>query len=109
MAGTDYALAAAAFAPLLLFIGAYTLLFAARAERRGSAIARAVALTMVFYVYEVLASMWERLRGWEWLTIFDAYRPVGLATGEATTTAPLALLGLAIALLGVAALRFERA
>jgi ABC-2 type transport system permease protein len=109
VAGTDYALPAAAFAPLLLFIGAYTLLFAAGAQRRGSAVARAVALTMAFYVYEVLASMWERLHGWEWLTIFDAYRPVGLATGEATTAAPLVLLGLAGVLLGVAAMRFARA
>jgi ABC-2 type transport system permease protein len=108
-AGTDYVLSAAAFAPLLLFIGAYTLLFAAGAQRRGTAVARAVALTMAFYVYEVIASMWERLHGWEWLTIFDAYRPVGLVTGDATTTAPLVLLGAAGVLLGCAALRFARA
>jgi ABC-2 type transport system permease protein len=109
VAGTDYALAAAAYAPLLLCIGAYTLLFAAGAQRRGTAVARAVALTMAFYVYEVLASMWDRLRGWEWLTIFDAYRPVGLATGDASVAAPLVLLGVACVLLGVAALRFARA
>jgi ABC-2 type transport system permease protein len=107
--GTNYALAAAAFMPLLLCIGGYTLLFAAGAQRRGSAVAPAAALTMGFYVYEVVASMWDRLRGWEWLTIFDAYRPVGLATGDATTTAPLLLLGLACVLLGFAAIRFQRA
>jgi ABC-2 type transport system permease protein len=109
VSGANYLLPALAFAPLLLCIGAYTLLFAAGAQRRGTAVARAAALTMVFYVYEVLASMWERLRGWEWLSIFDAYRPVGLATGEATLRAPLIVLALAAALLLLAALRFERA
>jgi hypothetical protein len=109
VAGSDYIIAAAAFAPLLLFLGACTLLLAAGAQRRGTAVSRAVALTMAFYVYEVVASMWEPLRGWEWLTVFDAYRPVGLVTGEATVAAPRAVLGVAGALLLAAAVRFDRA
>jgi ABC-2 type transport system permease protein len=109
VAGSDYLIAAAAFAPLLLFLGACTLLFAAGAQRRGTAVSRAVALTMAFYVYEVVASMWEPLRGWEWLSVFDAYRPVGLVTGDATVAAPLAVLGVAGALLLAAAVRFDRA
>jgi ABC-2 type transport system permease protein len=109
VARSDYLMAAAAFAPLLLFLGACTLVFAAGARRRGTAVARAAALTMAFYLYEVVAAMWEPLHGWEWLTVFDAYQPVGLVTGEASTWPPMVLLGIALALLLGAALRFDRA
>ena len=77
-----YIAPAAAFAPLLLLVGSYSLLFAAGAPRRGVAVARAAGLTIVFFWYEVLASMWQRLAGYEWATIFYYYAPVQVLSGE---------------------------
>jgi ABC-2 type transport system permease protein len=104
----DYVAPAYALAPLLLLIGAYTLAFAAGARRRGSAVAPAVGLTLVFYVLEFLASLWAPLDGWSRATIFDYYRPVGIITGEVSVVDPLVLLGLAALVAAVAFARFER-
>jgi ABC-2 type transport system permease protein len=107
-AWTTYMAAAAALTPLLLLIGAYTLWFGAGARRRGSAIAPAIGLTLAFYMYEVLASMWQRLEPYEWATVFYFFAPVGQVTGEAGAREPLILLALAVGVFALAFYRFAQ-
>jgi ABC-2 type transport system permease protein len=103
-----YIAPAASYAPLLLLIGGYSMLFSAGASRRGMAVARAAGVTILFFWYEVLASMWQRLSGYEWAGIFYYYAPVQVVTGERGLTGSWVLLSLAL-VCGVAALlRFGR-
>jgi ABC-2 type transport system permease protein len=103
-----YILPAATYAPLLLLTGAYTLFIAAGAPRRGIAVARAAGLTIVFFWYEVLSSMWSRLAGYEWVGMFYYYAPVQIVTGARAPAASLVLLAGALVCLGAALVRFER-
>lgn len=105
---TQYIASAAALAPLLLLVGAYALWFAAGAQRRGSAVAPAAALTLAFYMYEALSSMWQRLEPYEWASVFYFYSPVGQVTGEAGARGPLILLALAVTVFALAFVRFGR-
>jgi ABC-2 type transport system permease protein len=104
----EYIGPAFSLAPLLLVIGGYTLLFAAGSKRRGRAVTLAVAVTLAFYTFEFLASLWPRLDGWERATIFDYYRPVSMVNGEAAVTDPVVLLLLAMVLIAGAFARFQR-
>ena len=103
-----YAAPAAAYAPLLLLVGSYSLLFAAGAPRRGIAVARATGLTIVFFWYEVLASMWQRLAGYEWATIFYYYAPVQVLSGERGVRESMVLAALSLVLGAGALVRFSR-
>ncbi|HUF50686.1 MAG TPA: ABC transporter permease subunit [Longimicrobiales bacterium] len=105
---TSYIAPVAALAPLLLLVGAYTLFFAAGARRRGTAVALAIGITVAFFMFEVLASMWARLEPYEWATIFHYFQPVSVVNGEGVPWHPLLLLGLAVALIGAAGIRFQR-
>jgi ABC-2 type transport system permease protein len=108
VAWTTYAAPAAAYAPLLLLVGSYSLLFAAGASRRGVAVARAAGLTIVFFWYEVLASMWQRLAGYEWATIFYYYSPVQVLSGERGVRESTVLVALSLVLGAGALVRFGR-
>lgn len=105
----DYVPAAAALVPLLLLIGAYTLLAATQARRRGPAIAVAVGLTLFFYWIDFMAAFWERLEPWRRISPFTYFDPVGIATGEATLPRdPLVLLAAALACVVGAFVNFRR-
>jgi ABC-2 type transport system permease protein len=58
---TSYVPAAAGMALLLLSIGSYTLLFATGARRRGTAVAQAVAFTLLFYWMDFMGDYWDTL------------------------------------------------
>jgi ABC-2 type transport system permease protein len=104
----DYIAPAAAYAPLLLLVGSYSLLFAAGAARRGTAVARAAGLTIVFFWFEVLSSMWQRLAGYEWAGLFYYYAPVQVVTGERGVRESMVLLVLSGLLAAGAFVRFGR-
>ena len=104
----SYLAPAFAYTPLLLLVGAYTFFFATGARRRGTAVAQAAGLTLVFFWYEVLSTMWDRLDGYEWLTIFYYYAPVSTLNGQHGAREPLILLGLATLVIGAAFWRFRR-
>jgi ABC-type transport system involved in multi-copper enzyme maturation permease subunit len=105
---TEYIGPALALAPLLLVVGGYTLLFAAGSKRRGQAVTLAVSVTLGFYTFAFLTSLWPRLKGWERATIFDYYDPVGIVNGVGSATDSLVLLLLAIVLIAGAFVRFRR-
>lgn len=106
---THYTPSAAALAPLLLVVGAYTLLASSIARRRGVASGWAVALTLSFYWLDFMAGFWEVLRPVRWLSPFTYYDPVRAAVGTGLGWRdPLVLLGSALLLTIAAFVTFER-
>lgn len=74
---TRYIPAAIGFGLLLLAVGGYTLLFSAKVRRRGTAIARAVGLTLGFYWLEFMGTFWDALATARYLSPFFYFDPVG--------------------------------
>lgn len=79
VAWTDYLASAADLALLLLAIGAYILLFATATKRRGTAIAQAVSITLVFYWLDFMGDYWDLLETARLLSPFHFFDPAQAA------------------------------
>lgn len=106
---TRYIPAAVGLACLLLLVGGYALMFAAEARRRGIAVTRAVAITLLFYWLHFMGGFWDALQTARWLSPFRYYDPVRASIGEGLGWRdPLLLLGLAAACICLAVNGFRR-
>jgi ABC-2 type transport system permease protein len=76
---TRYARPAGGLMALLLAVGGYTLLFAAGAQRRGTAASRAIAVTLTLYWIDLMADLWEPAASVRWLSPFYYYDPIPAA------------------------------
>jgi ABC-type transport system involved in multi-copper enzyme maturation permease subunit len=89
---------ALALALLLLSIGAYTLLFATGARRRGIAVAQGVAFTLLFYWMDFMGDYWDTLEYARKASPFFYFDPgrasfgTGLSWTEVTVLASIAVL-----------------
>jgi ABC-type transport system involved in multi-copper enzyme maturation permease subunit len=99
---TRYAPAAAGLALLLLCVGAYTLLLATDARRRGVAVGRAVAFTLAFYWMDFMGAYWDVLVHARRMSPFHYLDPAGAVESGLSAGHVLALAGATVAL-GVAA------
>lgn len=93
-----YTPAAFAMALLLLAIGAYTLLFASGARRRGIAVAQGVAFTLLFYWMDFMGDYWETLSYARKASPFFYFDPgrasfgAGLSATDVTVLTSIALV-----------------
>jgi len=78
---TRYVPAAIMFSALLGAIGAYVLLFATLAKRRGTAMAQAVGITLAFYWLDFMGEYWELLTVARRLSPFHYFDPARAAVG----------------------------
>ncbi|MFH1764960.1 MAG: hypothetical protein ABIF09_12295 [Gemmatimonadota bacterium] len=76
---TGYLPSATGMALLLLAIGAYVLLFATGAKRRGTAIAQAVGMTLLFYWLDFMGDYWDLLQTARLLSPFHFFDPAEAA------------------------------
>jgi ABC-2 type transport system permease protein len=104
-----YAPATAGLACLLLAIGGYTLLLTAGARRRGTAVAQATGLTVVFFWIDLTSQMWRPLQSIRWLSPFHYFKPVQSAIdGSAPVDHFLVLLAVFVVTAAAAAVLFRR-
>jgi ABC-2 type transport system permease protein len=79
---TRYIPATIAFGLFLLAVAGYALLFSTHVRRRGTAVARAAALTLGFYWLDFMGSYWDALATARYLSPFLYFDPTG-ASGAA--------------------------
>jgi ABC-2 type transport system permease protein len=104
-----YLAPAAGLMTLLLAIGGYTLAIASVSRRRGTAVARAVGLTVAFYLLDFLANLWDPIGWLKWLTPFHYYKPIQAAVFQQTPAEnPIVLLALFTATTAIAFQAFHR-
>ena len=89
---TEFIPSAAALALLLLSVGAYTLLFSTGAKRRGTAIAQAVGITLLFYWLDFMGDYWDLLETARLLSPFHFFDPAE-ATRSGIPLQDVAVLG----------------
>lgn len=106
---TSYAAATLGLALLLLAVGGIALLAATGAQRRGSAVARALGLILAFYWLDFMGGFWDTLDLARWLSPFSYYDPTGVALGDGLPLRDVVVL-LAAALVTTAAafVEFQR-
>jgi hypothetical protein len=105
---TRYLPSAGAMVLLLLAVGAYVLLLSTGAKRRGTAVAQAVGITLVFYWLDFMGDYWDLLETARLLSPFHYFDPAaaadsGLPFGHATV-----LLGISVVATVGAFLNFNR-
>jgi ABC-2 type transport system permease protein len=100
----SYLPAAMAMVLLLLAIGAYTLLFATGARRRGVAVAQAVALTLLFYWLDFMGDYWDALTYARKASPFFYFDPARASFGAGVSSGEIAVLGSAALLASLLAL-----
>ena len=105
---TEYLPSAGALALLLLAIGAYTLLISAASGRRGTAVAQAVGLTLVFYWLDFMGDYWDILETPRLFSPFHYFDPAVAANSGIPGTHILLLSGAALACTGAAFWSFSR-
>jgi len=76
---TGYLPSATGLTLLLLAVGAYVLLFATNAKRRGIAIAQAVGITLLFYWLDFMGDYWDLLETVRLLSPFNFFDPAAAA------------------------------
>ncbi len=95
-----YIPSAGSLALLLLAIGAYVLLFSTGAKRRGTAVAQAVGITLVFYWLDFMGDYWDLLETARYLSPFYYFDPA-VAANSGLPSRDLAVL-LSVSALGTA-------
>jgi ABC-2 type transport system permease protein len=106
---TRYLPSALGMVALLLAIGGYTLLFAAGARRRGTAVASAVGVTLALYWVDFMAGIWEPFEVIRWVSPFAYYRPVQAAVmSQASAVDSIVLLAVFVVASAGAFVRFQR-
>jgi ABC-2 type transport system permease protein len=107
---TDYLPIALDLFGLLLAIGGIALLLATGPGRRGTAVARAVGVTLVLYLLESLGQLSDATAALSWLSPFHYFSPVRalMLGGTPWYNAPVLLAVAAVTVL-LAFRRFERA
>lgn len=74
---TDYIIAAGLLSALLMAIGGFALLVGVTSARRGTAIARIVAVLLVVYVLDGMTKVFTSISPLKWLTPFHYFDPMG--------------------------------
>lgn len=105
---TAYIPSAAALALLLLAIGAYTLLFATDARRRGVAVAQVVGVTLLFYWLDFMGDYWDLLETARVLSPFHYFDPAKAASSGLPAPHALVLSSIACVAVAGAFLNFRR-
>jgi ABC-2 type transport system permease protein len=93
---------------LLLVVGAYGLLFATAARRRGVAVAQVVAVTLLFYWLDFMGEYWELLESARKLSPFHYFDPALAAESGVPPGAVMILAGVALVSALGAFLSFSR-
>jgi ABC-2 type transport system permease protein len=112
---TDYGMAATQLAALLMAIGGFAMLVAVISQRRGTAIARILAVLLLAYVLDTMAKVFTALAPLQWLTPFHYFDPMGavldfdpLGTTADGRISPLGNLGILLVLaIGTTALAYR--
>lgn len=101
----------AAFMTFMLYgaFGALTLWCSAAFSERGPASLVGTAILLTSFLWDYAAELWEPLKPYRFLSIFDYYDPKGILNGAGIETLDLAVLGalIGIGLVG-AAVTFQR-
>ncbi len=108
VAWTRYLPSAGALVLLLLAIGAYVLLFSSGAKRRGTAVAQAVGITLVFYWLDFMGDYWDLLETARFLSPFHYFDPATAAEGGISAGSVVVLLGIFASATAGAFLNFHR-
>lgn len=105
---TGYLPSAAAMALLLLAVGAYSLLFATGATRRGVATAQAVGVTLLLYWLDFMGDYWDTLQTARLFSPFHYFDPAGAASSGIPFHDAAVLAGIAAVATGTAFFNFRR-
>lgn len=105
---TNYGGSVAVLAALLFVVGGYTLVVAARARRRGTAIAFAAGLTLFFYWIDFLGGFWDALELPRRISPFYYFDPVAAAGNQPDPWAIAFLLAAGATAMTAALLVFRR-
>lgn len=105
---TSYGGSVAVLAALLFVVGGYTLAIAARARRRGNAIAVTAGLTLFFYWIDFLGGFWDALDLPRRISPFYYFDPVAAVGNRPNLLAIALLLAAGAAATGAAFLVFRR-
>lgn len=104
-----YIPSALALALLLMAVGAYTLLFATRARRRGVAVAQGVGFTLLFYWMDFMGAYWDTLDQAKKASPFFYFDPAQASLGAGISSTETLVLGSIILIsLAVAFFNFQR-
>lgn len=103
-----YLPAALALTLALLALGGISLLAAAGARRRGSAIGAAVAVILVFYWLDFVGPLWDATETVRWLSPFSYFDPAASVTAGLRTRDVVVLASVFAATTAGAFLRFAR-
>lgn len=95
---TEYIPSAVTLCALLLAAGGYTLLLTSDAPRRGTAVARTVGITLLFFWLDFMGSYWEALDLARWITPFAYFDPAGTISNGGLPVRDLCVLLLVFAL-----------
>jgi ABC-2 type transport system permease protein len=105
---TAYLPAAGEQALLLLGVGSYVLLFATDARRRGTAVAQAVGITLLFYWLDFMGDYWDLLEMARFLSPFHYFDPAAAVLSGIPLRNVAVLVSVALAATAGAFWNFQR-